>query len=134
MEKRITAEEDFNRLAEKIKNRGRGKITSRADFDAVYNSYMREGKIESRRGLRESTWDAYKKLNPNVRGRERKENITRSQVFTEFGKIPAKSEFNNEGFSKGRRVLIRQNTKKKKDGVKRVYRDKRGRFAKPLLK
>ena len=126
--KRTTPEDDYDRLAERVWQRGRGKIKNKADFIAVYDTYMKESNIPRDRGVREKVFGRIQrqhKVSPAIQ-------ITKKRlgVFVKAGEKPSPAEFNILGTSKGRRVYVRRTIIKYKGSSKTVYRDKKGRFAK----
>lgn len=129
--KRVTPEEDFMRLAERVWRYGRGKIRNKADFLGVYNGYMRGSPERNNVELREATFEELQrkhKVSSSV-GTTRK----RMRVFSAAGKHVPVVEFEywgsikNKGADSSHQVKVRR-TKLPSGRV--VYRDRRGRFAK----
>ena len=128
MRKRKTLEDDFERLAERIWQRGRGKIKNKADFIAVYNSYLRESGAKDNIELREKTFNTITKrhkISPAITTTKE-----RAKVFVKAGNKPSKQEFDTLGTIKGRRVYARETRTKRNGKEFRAFRDERGRFVK----
>lgn len=126
--KRITPDEDLDRLAERVWRRGRGKIRNKADFIAVYEGYMGGSNVRGRDDVREGTFEKLAKKHPKVK-REVFTKRERVEAFVSAGRKPAPSEFDFPGVIKGRRVFARRTKFKKPGGGEQtVFRDKKGRF------
>ena len=125
--KRTTSEEDYQRLAERVWRRGRGKIKNKADFISVYEGYMVNSSVKGDSDLRESVFGSIQKSHSGVSSSivTKKERV---KAFVGAGKKPSAAEFEFPGVQKGRRVYSRRT--KFRRGVREftVYRDKKGRF------
>jgi len=129
--KRKTIEDDYERLAERIHQRGRGKIRNKADFLSVYDSYMKDSGARNNIDLRNKSFNLYKTQHPKVTG-SLVSNKERVKVFRQAGSKPSKEEFDIVGRVNGRTTYIRETRIKLANGrVKRIYRDTKGRFARP---
>ena len=124
--KRVTPEDDYDRLAERIWRRGRGKIKNKADFISVYETYMNDSNVKGNAGIRESVFDrvqAKHKVSSSIVTKKE-----RVDAFREVARKPGSAEFEFLGLSRGRRVYARR-TVLVRGGRQRVtYRDKKGRF------
>lgn len=136
--KRITPEDDVNRLAERLWERSRGKMQTRTDFDTVFDTYLTQDGQDltprQKRTLRQQVFDSIRRKHKNVKDR-RVKNEERERVFEAAAVKPSPKEFDTLGTSGGRRVYARRTILRFKDGTQRVvYRDRKGRFVKVTKK
>lgn len=131
---RKTPEDDYERLAERIWKRGRGKIKNKADFVSVYTSYLKDVDAKDNKALREAVFGKLQSDHPKVSSSlvSKKERV---EVFVEAGKRPSPGEFKFQGFIRGRQVAVRRTKYRRVYASGRVvepvvYRDRKGRFAK----
>jgi len=136
VKKRKTLEEDIDRLAERVWQRGREKITNRTDFNAVYDSYMTgvphadkmKEKVFSKLQARHKISDS--------QGR----NKARRQVFKQLGVQPPRTKKEGPSYSflartKRNKTVWARKTKITVRGKERVVlRSVDGRFVRPLPK
>lgn len=133
--KRATPEDDVNRLAERIWQRGRGKITTIEDFNAVYDSYMTsqgQSLTAEQKGLLKKK--VYKRVvtkhHLDVRHGKNKQ---RQALFARAGLKPSPAEFSILGRARKRTVYLRRTHYTTKRGkYVTAYRDQKGRFGRPL--
>jgi len=131
VKKRVTPEEDYDRLAERIWQRGRGKIRNKADFISVYAGYMRDSGQRDNAALREGVFGRIQKRHDVSSSIVTKKD--RVDIFNQAGMRPSSAEFSFLGVVKGKPVYARSMRIKRvlKDGSVKspvVYRDKKGRF------
>jgi len=132
--KRVTPEDDFTRLAEKIWTMGRSNITNRTDFNSVYDSFMSD--VGHSDKMKDKVFEKIQqkhKTVKDVRGR----NKARSQVFKQFGEQPVRSKKQGIKFNtlalqgKHGKVVWARKTRVKIRGKERVVlRDSKGQFVK----
>lgn len=132
VKKRVTPEDDYRRLAERVWRRGKQDglvIKTKADFLSVYQSYMRNAPNRNDESLRDNVFGEVQKRHPGVSSSV-KTSKERVEVFYEAGAKPSAAEFNVLGKSGGRTVYARRTVVKfvKRGVVRVVFRDKKGRF------
>lgn len=128
---RKTPEDDIERLAERVWDRGREKIQDRSDFEAVFLGYMvNEGRASKSKKLRDAVFNKIVELHPGkvFKGRLHA-NGEREKVFSKLAVKPTQQEFDTFGFVKGRVVKVRQTHYYAQGRRRVVFRDIRGRFA-----
>ena len=136
--KRTTPEDDINRLAERIWQRGRGKIRNRDDFDAVFDSYLTQGgkglSKQQRQDLKDSTFKKIQKRHSGVSAERGKDTTQRKELFASAGRVPSKEEYSIPGKVGKRTVFLRRTiiTFKKSGKQRTVYRDSKGHFGRIL--
>jgi len=128
---RKTLEDDVDRLAERVWGRGHEKIRTKADFNAVYDSYLSGVSAKDNKVLREKVFKSMKRSHRNVSDVL---STTRERVrkYREAGSKPAPGEFRYAAVSGGRSVFARETYMVVKGVKKRVYRDRKGRFARAV--
>lgn len=138
--RRKTPEDDIDRLAERIWQRGRGRIRNKADFLSVYSAYLYDNQARDNRDLRDAVFGRLRKKHPKVSTVvvTRRDRV---EAFREAGMRPAASEFSFVGKVRGKTVYARRGKVRRAYKVKGepyrvvfrefvVYRDKKGRFVK----
>jgi len=129
MKKRVTPEEDIDRLEERIWRRGRGKIETQDDFIQVYSGYLKDSQSKDNSQLRKKVFERMKQKHPQVSNKSGMSK-ERKDIFLTAGQRASKKEYDTIGFQKGRQVYVRRTKYKKKDGREiTIYRDSKGRFA-----
>ena len=126
-QKRKTPEDDIDRLAERIWQRGRGKIHNKADFLAVYSSYLKDNQARDNIELSEGAFKSIQRSHKNVSSSV-KTKRERMEVFVRAGEKPSPKEFSVVGKSKGRTVFARRTKYLSKGKEITIFRDKKGRF------
>lgn len=139
--KRATPEDDVDRLAERIWERGRDKIQSLDDYNGVFASYLTQNgqdlSFKQKRTLRLGVLDSLKKnqkgfakkLKQEKEVQTKKEKEARRELIFEAGRTPTPGEFKHVGRIKNKTVFVRRTSMTVKDKLRVVYRDERGRFA-----
>ena len=134
VKKRVTPDEDYDRLAERVWRRAdqKGiKIHNQADFISVFETYMKDSNVKGNTTLRDNV---FKKI--QARHDVSSSLFTskeRVEVFVKVAEKPGPKEFTYAGTRKGARVFARRTTYRKvlRDGTVKnpiVFRDKKGRF------
>jgi len=131
MEKRTTDETDYIRLAERIWNRGRGRIRTKADFISVYNIYMKDSTISGNNEVREKVFSKIQSRHKSVSG-SLFTTKKRVHAFAKGGAVPSRKEFDELGEQKGRTVQARRTVIKFRGVTRYIYRDAKGRFVKRI--
>ena len=131
VKKRVTPEEDYDRLAERVWQRGGGKIKNKADYMSVYAGYMRDSGQKDNVDLREGVFGRIQKRHDVSSSIVTKKE--RVEIFNKAGMRPSDKEFTFLGVSKGKPVYARSTRVRRvlKTGEVRnpvVFRDKKGRF------
>ena len=129
VKKRKTLEDDIERLQERIWRRGRGKIKNKADFLAVYRSYLKDNDAKANVALQESVFSNMQSKHKGISSAvtTKKE---RAKAFVKAGQKPSAAEFDTIGYQKrgGRQVYARRTKYRYKNREVIVFRDKKGRF------
>lgn len=137
-QKRTTPEDDIDRLAERVWQRGRGKIRNRDDFDAVFDSYLTQGgkglTKQQRLDLRDSTFSKIQKRHSGVSSERGKDTSQRKELFASAGRVPSREEYVHPGKVGKRTAFLRRTiiTFKKSGKQRTVYRDSKGHFGRML--
>lgn len=162
MPKRVTPEQEFDRLAERIYNEHGENIVDRDTFDVFFNRYMGSEDITRKRDvvLREKTFDYYAKNHSGVSteriheeaggknlavdmAKTAKTIVTDKKQYRKLGagKVDLKGYDTKPKFKKkldvtarvkGKIVYATQDTVIIKGHKITVYRDRKGRFAKKI--
>ena len=135
----MTPEDDYNRLAERIWNRGRGRIRTREDYDAVFSTYMKDSRLHGQTAL--SVSDRVFRKVERKHGLEKYRGMTRTEDAAQreiaLGKLaamPSKNEFEFRGYSGKRQAYLRRTVFEYRGRTVTVYRDSKGRFGRLVKK
>jgi len=129
IKKRITKEEDIDRLAERVWNKGRKNIRNKADYYSVWDGYFKDNVGGDNKELRDRVFEKMQRRHPKVSSSidTKKDRV---KVFREAGSTPLPADFSFRGLSAGRPVSARKTWMVVKGVRKVVFRDKLGRFVK----
>jgi len=121
--KRVTPEDDWRRIAERVRLGYEGQIYDKADFKTAYSRWLDKNRIGESHGLRKRkgltrTMGEYEKLYPYPT----KDTSEAIELFDETSRL-------TRGTIKGRVVSVKKSQDVNYGKYKRkVYRDVKGRF------